>query len=136
VIMERFEEYGLKVQRVVNCGGISVKNPLVMQIHADVMGRTMEVSRSTQTCALGAAMAGAVVAGRAAGGHEDFGEAIEAMTAVREHRYVPDPAAGPVYDRLYRLYRRLHDTFGTKGRQDNLYDVMKELLRIRDEVSG
>ncbi|MHC4789011.1 MAG: ribulokinase, partial [Planctomycetota bacterium] len=63
VIMERFEEYDSKVERVVNCGGISIKNPLVMQIHADVMGRTMEVSRSTQTCALGAAMAGAVVAG-------------------------------------------------------------------------
>ena len=134
VIMERFEEYGLGVRRVVNCGGISVKNPLVMQIHADVMGRTMEVSRSAQTCALGAAMAGAVVAGHAAGGHADFGEAAQAMTGVQERRYVPDPESKKVYDRLYRLYRRLHDIFGTKAYADNLHDVMKQVLEIRDEV--
>jgi len=134
VIMERFEEYGLKVERVVNCGGIPVKNPLVMQILADVMGRTMEVSRSEQTCALGAAVAGAVVAGKEAGGHESFDEAIEAMTAVREQAYAPDPNARAVYDRLYRLYRRLHDAFGTREHRENMYDVMKEVQRIRDEV--
>jgi len=134
VIMERFEEYGLSVERVVNCGGIPVKNPLVMQILADVMGRTMEVSRSEQTCALGAAMAGAVVAGKAAGGHENFDEAIEAMTAVREQAYAPNPDARAVYDRLYRLYRRLHDAFGTRECRDNLHDVMKEVQKIRDEV--
>jgi L-ribulokinase len=53
VIMERFEEYGVKVNRVINCGGIAMKNPLVMQILADIMGKTMEISRSQQTCALG-----------------------------------------------------------------------------------
>lgn len=136
VIMERFEEYGLKVDRVVNCGGISVKNPLVMQIHADIMGRVMEVSRSEQTCALGAAMAGAVVAGSRAGGHDDFDQAIEAMTGVRDERYVPDVADQRVYNRLYPLYRRLHDIYGTKDKSDNLYDLMKEVLAIRDEVRG
>ena len=48
----------------MNCGGISVKNPMVMQIYADVLNRPLEISRSAQTCALGAAMAGAVVAGK------------------------------------------------------------------------
>ena len=63
VIMERFEEYGQKVERIINCGGISVKNPLVMQIYADIMGRPLAISRSAQTAALGAAIAGAVAAG-------------------------------------------------------------------------
>jgi L-ribulokinase len=135
VIMERFQEHGLKVDRVVNCGGISLKNPLVMQIHADVMGRPMEVSRSTQACALGAAMAGAVVAGSKAGGYDGFDEAIAAMTGVREVRYVPDRQSVPVYNRLYKLYRRLYDAFGTREYADGLYDVMKELLRIRDQVT-
>jgi len=135
VIMERFEDYGLKVDRVVNCGGISLKNPLVMRIHADVMDRTMEVSRSTQACALGAAMAGAVVAGKEAGGYEGFEEAAAAMTGVRKLRYVPDPAGVQVYNRLYELYRRLYGAFGTRGYADSLYDVMKELLRIRDQVT-
>ncbi|MHC4479498.1 MAG: ribulokinase [Planctomycetota bacterium] len=136
VIMERFEEYDSKVERVVNCGGISIKNPLVMQIHADVMGRTMEVSRSTQTCALGAAMAGAVVAGSKGGGHDDFDQAIDAMTGVMDQRYEPDADHVEVYDRLFSLYRRLHDVYGTTGCSDNLYDLMKELQNIRDEVRG
>jgi L-ribulokinase len=52
-IINRFEEYGVKVKQMVNCGGIAEKNPLVMQIYADVTGRPMKVSRSAQTCALG-----------------------------------------------------------------------------------
>jgi L-ribulokinase len=136
VILERFEEYGVKVERVVNCGGISVKNPLVMQILADVMGRTMEVSRSEQTCALGSAMAGAVVAGAAAGGHADFTVAAKAMTGVRAHKYVPNDRNVAIYNRLFSLYRQLHDIFGTKEYSTNQYNLMKDLLAIRDEVRG
>ena len=51
-IINRFEEYDVKVKQVVNCGGIAEKSPLVMQIYADVTGRPMKVSRSAQTCAL------------------------------------------------------------------------------------
>ncbi len=134
VIMERFEEYGVNAKRVINCGGIAMKNPLVMQILADVMNRTMEISRSTQTCALGAAMAGAVVAGKAAGGHDDFTSAAKAMTGVQDVKYAPDPGRAVVYDRLYRLYRQLHDAFGTRQYSANLAHVMKELLAIRDET--
>jgi L-ribulokinase len=129
-IVERFEEYGVKVERVINCGGISVKSPLTMQIYADVMGRPMEISRSAQTCALGAAMAGAVVAGA----HKNFADAADAMTGTMKKKYVPNPAAVRTYHRLYALYRRLHDIFGTKSYSENLYDVMKQLLAIRDEA--
>ncbi len=62
-IIKRFEEYGVRVSEVVNCGGIAEKNPFVMQIYADVCNRPMKVSRSAQTCALGAAIFGAVVGG-------------------------------------------------------------------------
>jgi L-ribulokinase len=133
-IADRFEEYGVKVDRVVNCGGISVKNPMVMQIYADVMGRPLEVSRSAQTCALGAAMAGAVVAGAAAGGHDTFDDAVNAMSGIHETRFEPIPANQKVYDRLYTLYRKLHDTFGMKDHTDSLFGVMKDLLALKDET--
>jgi ribulose kinase len=55
-IIKRFEQYGVAVQEVVNCGGIAEKNAFVMQIYADVCNRPMKVSRSAQTCALGAAI--------------------------------------------------------------------------------
>ncbi|NQU21787.1 MAG: ribulokinase, partial [Candidatus Nealsonbacteria bacterium] len=62
-IIKRLEEYGVAVKEVVNCGGIAEKNPFVMQIYADVCNRPMKISRSAQTCALGAAIFGAVVGG-------------------------------------------------------------------------
>ncbi|HUX19859.1 MAG TPA: ribulokinase, partial [Spirochaetia bacterium] len=87
IIMERFEEYEVKVERVVACGGIPQKNELFMQIYADVMGREVEVSKSSETCALGSAMAGAVVAGSKAGGYDSFDAAEKKMTGVLSKKY-------------------------------------------------
>ena len=134
VIMERFEEYGVKVQRVVNCGGIAAKNPMVMQIYADVMNRPLLISRSAQTCALGSAIAGAVVAGKFSGGYDSFDDAVAKMTRMQKKVFRPIPRNARVYDRLFKLYRSLHDSFGVKQTQQDLSGVMKELLAIRDEA--
>jgi L-ribulokinase len=133
-IINRLEEYGVKVEQVVNCGGIAEKNPLVMQIYADVTGRPMKISRSAQTCALGAAIAGAVVAGKNAGGHDSYAAAQKAMTGLKPRVYKPDPAAHAVYQELYALYRQLHDAFGTESWNGGLFDVMKSLIQIRDRA--
>ncbi|NTV81344.1 MAG: ribulokinase, partial [Candidatus Aminicenantes bacterium] len=136
-IIRRFGEFGIKIRDVVNCGGIAEKNPLVMQIYADVTGLPMKVARSAQTCALGAAMAGAVAAGRRGGGHETFAEAQAAMGGVKSKVYRPHAANHKVYLELYALYRALHDAFGTKAWTGNLHHVMKDLLAIKDrERSG
>lgn len=127
-IINRLEEYGVRVERVVNCGGIAEKNAVAMQIYADIIGRPMLVSRSSQTCALGAAIAGAV----AAGVHPDVPTAQKAMTALKEIVYTPDEKAGEVYRRLYAIYRQLHDAFGTTQWNGNLSNIMKELLDIRE----
>ncbi len=129
-IINRFEEYGVKVEQVLNCGGIAEKSPLVMQIYADVTGRPMKVSRSAQTCALGAAVAGAVVAGV----HPDYASAQKAMTGLKAKSYRPNPDAHAVYQKLYPLYRKLHDAFGTREWNGNLHDVMKQLLDIRTQA--
>lgn len=136
IIMERFEEYGVKISRIINCGGISVKNPMVMQIYADVMNRPLEISRSTQTCALGAAMAGAVVAGKKAGGHGSFSSAARAMTGVLKRKFRPIKKNADVYGKLFALYRSVHDSFGLKEGSGSQYHVMKELLKIRDAARG
>ena len=132
VIMERVLEYGMTVDRIVNCGGISGKNALLMQIYADVMGRPLEVSKSAQTCALGAAMAGAVVAGKAAGGYDSFAEAADAMAHTDDRVYQPIPENQNTYNRLYTVYKQMHDSFGVRDSQGSLFEVMKELLAIRD----
>jgi L-ribulokinase len=133
-IINRFEEYGVKVSEVINCGGIAEKNPLLMQIYADVTGRQMQISRSAQSCALGAAIAGAVVAGAAAGGHSRFAEAQAAMCGIKDVTYKPIEENHKVYQRLYELYKQLHDAFGIRDWSGQLSNVMKELLSIKDSV--
>ncbi len=133
-IIGRLEEYGSDIDRIVNCGGIAEKNALVMQIYADVTGRPMVVSRSAQTCALGAAMAGAVVAGTKAGGYDRLEQAQQKMAGIRERVFTPDPEAHAVYRELYTLYRKLHDAFGTPSWTGNLFDVMKALIDIRERA--
>jgi L-ribulokinase len=134
VIMERYEEYSGKMKKIVNGGGIAAKNPMAMQIYADVMGREVAITSSQQTCALGSAIAGAVVAGKAGGGYDNFADAIAKMASPADRVFKPNPKSAAVYNRLFKLYRRLHDSFGTPCHSDGLGDVMKELLNIRDEA--
>ena len=129
-IINRFEEYGVQVREVVNCGGISEKNALVMQIYADVCNRPMKISASAQTCALGAAVFGAVVGGA----HPDTGAAQRRMTGVRQKVFRPNARHAAVYAELYRLYKQLHDAFGTPGYRGGLHNVMKDLIAIRDRA--
>ena len=129
-IINRFEEYGVKVKQIVNCGGIAEKSAITMQIYADVTGRPMKISRSAQTCALGAAIAGAVVAGA----HKDFAAAQRAMTGLKPKVYRPNPKAHATYKQLYALYKQMHDAFGTREWSGNLHGVMKSLIEIRSRV--
>jgi L-ribulokinase len=129
-IINRFEEYGVKISQVVNCGGIAEKSPLTMQIYADVTGRPMRVSRSAQTCALGSAIAGAVVAGVYPG----YAPAQKAMTGLKPVVYRPNARAHATYRELYAIYLKLHDAFGTRQGNGNLYDVMKQLIDIRSQI--
>jgi L-ribulokinase len=129
-IIRRVEEYGVKVDQVVNCGGIAEKNAMVMQIYADVCNRPMKISRSGQTCALGAAVFGAVVAGA----HPNVQAAQTAMTGVKETVYTPIPENVAVYEKLYDIYRLLHDAFGTADFHGSLHHVMKDLIQIRSRA--
>jgi L-ribulokinase len=131
-IIERVREYGVAVDRVVCCGGIAEKNPLFMQIYADVIGQPMLIAGSPQTPALGSALAAAVTAGAAAGGYDDWREAQRCMTTVKDERYEPRPEAVKVYTELYTMYRELHDTFGgVAGARADLPSLMKRLLALR-----
>jgi len=135
-IINRFDQYGVEVSQVTNCGGIAEKNPLLMQIYADVTGREMVISRSAQSCALGAAIAGAVVAGAGAGGHDSFAQAQAAMCGIKDVTYKPITQNHRVYQKLYLLYRQLHDAFGMQDWSGKMANVMKELLNIKDSVQS
>ena len=129
-IIQRVEEYGVKIDEVINTGGLSIKNETLMQCYADIIGKPMKVSQSEQTCALGAAIFGAAAA------REGTLAGLQAkVTAVREKVYHPIPENQSVYAELYALYRTLHDAFGTAGWSGRINHVMKQLLDIRARQS-
>lgn len=125
-IINRVEAYGVRIDEVVNTGGLSIKNPTLMQIYADIIGKPMKVSQSEQTCALGAAIFGA-----AAAGADDLASLQQRVVSLREKVYHPIPENQAVYAELYALYLTLHDAFGTRDWTGNLHHVMKSLLAIR-----
>jgi len=125
-IIESLEGAGVAVDRVVACGGLPDRNPLLMQLSADITGREFEVAASNQAPALGSAMYGAVAAGAAAGGYDSIEDAAAAMVRPGVRTYRPDPSATAIYDDLFRDYLTLHDHFGRGGN-----DVMRRLRALR-----
>jgi len=131
-IIERIREYGVPIDRVVCAGGIAEKNPLLMQIYADITGCTMQVSGSSQACALGSAISAAVLAGA----HVDFATAQRKMTSVKPKSYRPIAKNQKTYDQLYALYRLLHDSLGGRNKSADLGRVMKDLLELKAKVAS
>ena len=127
-IINRIKEYDVEVKEIVNCGGLAIKSPFLMQIYADVTGIPMIISKSHQTPALGAAIFGAISAGE----FKDVKEAQKSMTST-DKIYMPIKKNHDVYIKLYKIYSKLHDSFGTKESSGSMYNIMKDLLDIRDE---
>ena len=131
-IFEAFEKRGVTVKNVVACGGLPEKNKLLMQIYADVTGREIQLAEQLQTCsALGAAMHGAVAAGRAGGGYDTIAQAAERMAHLQKLTYRPRIEHAGVYDRLFRDSQTLHDSFGRGAN-----DVMKRLKALKLQQSS
>ena len=131
-IIEAFESKGIPVEKLVACGGLPEKNHLLMQIFADATGREIRLAKELQTCsALGAAMHGAVAAGKAGGGYETIFEAARKMARVQKLVYKPRREHREVYDRLFKEYQTLHDYFGRGAN-----DVMKRLKELRKSLQS
>jgi L-ribulokinase len=126
MIVEALDSSGVRVDRIVACGGLPERNKLLMQIYADVTGRELSVAASAQTPALGAAMFGAVAAGSALGGYDSIVDASRRMAHLSLESYRPSAANHAVYGELFGEYVRLHDLFGRYGD-----DVMRNLKRVQ-----
>jgi L-ribulokinase len=103
MINERFISEGVRIDGVIAIGGVSKKNPFVMQIVCDVLNMPIKVASSDQTCALGSAMAASVVAGI----HSDIPSAQKAMGGGFEKEYFPDTGNAKRYEKLYQRYKKL-----------------------------
>jgi L-ribulokinase len=124
-ILENFEEHGLRCDEVRACGGIAVRSPFVVQTLADVTARTWTVIDAPETCARGAALSGAVAAGRERGGFSSMAAALQALPEPASRRVTPRAEARAIYDSLYALWRELHDHFGVRAK--HLMHALRQL---------
>ncbi len=109
VIIEALEGAGVPIEGIVACGGLPYQNRLLMQLTADITGRTVRVSASRQAPALGSAMFGAVAAGASAGGYDTITSAADRMAHLGPDVYRPVVGDRGAWDEGYAIYRELHD---------------------------
>jgi L-ribulokinase len=125
IILERMEEYGVPVRRLINGGGIPQKNSVLNSVYANVLDKPVLVPQSDVT-SLGAA----IFAFLAAGTFQTVEEAQDALCP--SYRIIdPEPASVSVYNELYALYRRLYFGFGGTGSEPvPAGDVLPALRRL------
>lgn len=102
-IIDRFVSEGVRIDGVIALGGVAKKSPLVMQIVCDVLNMPIKVARSEQACALGSAMAAAVVAGV----YASTAEAQQKMGGGIETEYYPIAENVSKYQAIYEKYSKL-----------------------------
>jgi L-ribulokinase len=125
IILERMAEHGVRVDRVINGGGIPQNNPVLNQVYANVLGKPVLVPSGVPT-SLGSGIFAAV----AAGAFRGIEEAQDAM-CLGHTTCEPDPSAHAIYERLYALYRKVYFALGTRSAAPAaLGDVLPELREI------
>ena len=106
VIFERMEQHGVPIRRVINAGGIPLKNEVLNRVYANVLNKPVLIPQSEVT-----SLGSAIFAALAAGAFPSIEAAQQALCP--KHRVVePDPAATRVYEELYGIYRELYFAFG------------------------
>lgn len=125
LIAETFEQGGVKIDELIAAGGLPQKNDMLMQIYADITNRPIKIAKSKQSCAVGAAIFGAVAAGKEKGGYDSIDEASENIAQYLEKFYTPIKENVEIYNKLFKEYKELHEYFG-KGENN----VMKRLRRL------
>ncbi|MBB5800766.1 L-ribulokinase [Saccharothrix ecbatanensis] len=126
VIVDSYTDAGIPVTELVIAGGL-LRNPLLMQIYADVTNLPLSVIGSEQGPALGSAMHAAV----AAKAYDDIHAAAKAMGSVKRGVYLPIPDNVEAYERMFVEYQELHDYFGRGANE-----VMHRLKARRRAAKG
>jgi L-ribulokinase len=101
MILDRFHREGISVDGVIGLGGIAKKSPFIMQMMADILHKPVQIVKSEQACALGAAMFAAV----AAGIFDSVSEAMAHMGSGYEKTYQPAQENVALYDSIYEQYK-------------------------------
>lgn len=127
-IVEMYKEANPDIRMIIASGGIAEKNPLFMQIYADVLNCEIRLSATDQTAALGSAIYAAVAAGKANGGYDSVEEAVKNMSYLKEKKYTPIPENVKMYNELFDIYCELIRIF-----DPNKTSVMSRILHMKQK---
>ncbi len=132
IILERMAEHGVRVDRVINAGGIPQNNALLNQVYANVLGKPVLVPAGLPT-----SLGSSIFALLAAGAFPTIEDAQAALCHAHT-TFEPEPQSQAVYERLYPLYKRLYFGLGTSTAAPcALGDILPELRKIaRDAMQG
>ena len=129
IILERMAEHGVRIDRVINAGGIPQKSEVLNQVYANVLNKPVLVPAGIPT-----SLGSGIFALLAAGAYKTVEEA-QAAVCLPFRTVEPDPRAAQVYEKLYRHYR---DVYFALGECDAdavpLGRVLPELRKIATEV--
>ena len=128
-IVEHFEKAGKPVERIIAGGGIPAKNPLMMQLYADICGKTILICGSSQASALGSAVLGAAAAGPAQTGCKDIPSLMEKYVKLSDRAYTPRQENRGIYDKLYGKYLELSDVMAAQS------SAARALRQIKQEIN-
>ena len=109
IILERMAEHGVRVDRVINAGGIPQKNEVLNQVYANVLNKPVLVPAGVPT-----SIGSGIFALLAAGVYPTI-EAAQEAVCLPLRTVEPDAADAAVYERLYRLYRDAYFALGTRN---------------------
>ncbi|HEX4231041.1 MAG TPA: ribulokinase [Bryobacteraceae bacterium] len=129
IILERMEEHGASVERIINGGGIPQRNDTLNQVYANVLNKPILVPQGDVT-----SLGSAIFAFLAAGAFPSIEAAQQALCP--PHRtFLPQPDAAAVYEQLYPLYRKLYFGLGSKSSAPvAIGDVLPQLRTIAAET--
>ena len=129
IILERMAEHGVRIDRVVNAGGIPQKNEVLNRIYANVLNKPVLVPAGIPT-----SLGSGIFALLAAGTYKTIEEAQKAV-CLPLRTVEPDPVFAAAYEKLYRLYRDVYFALGTRDAAPvALGAVLPELRKMAAEA--
>ena len=125
IILERMEEHGAAVRRIINGGGIPQKNDVLNQVYANVLNKPILVPQGDVT-----SLGSAIFAFMAAKAFPSIDAAQDALCPPFRI-FTPEPLSVASYEQLYPIFKRLY--FGLGNKQSSpvaIGDVLPELRKI------
>lgn len=123
VILERMEEHGVPIRRVINGGGIPQRNDVLNRVYANVLGKPVLVPQRDVT-----SLGSAIFAFLAAGVFKTVEQAQQALCS--DYKVAePDPAARDTYDALFAMFKQLYFDGG-------MGELLRNLRRVTEKAGA